>query len=93
MFQKHKRIVDQEVLQKYRGAKCVVCSQSSEPAHIRSRGASGDDIDDNILALCRKHHSESHNIGWAKFCLRYPKVYDELMKKGWIFNNNKLMRK
>lgn len=93
MFQKPKRIVDQEVLQKYRGAKCVICGDKSDPCHIRSRGAGGDDADWNILAMCRRHHTEHGAIGWAKFCIRYPLVYDELMKKGWIFNNNKLVRK
>lgn len=93
MLKKPKRIVDQDVLQKYREARCLVCGVSSEPAHVRSRGAGGDDVDYNILALCREHHSQSHAIGWPKFCNRYPKVYDELIKNGWIFNNNKLVRK
>lgn len=39
--------------------------------------------EDNLLPLCRRHHSESHQIGWVRFIGRYPQVGFELDRRGW----------
>lgn len=46
---------------------CAVpgCSQPSEPAHVRSRGAGGKDKD--VCNLCHKHHRLSHDMGIRSF--------------------------
>jgi hypothetical protein len=63
---------------------CVACGRMNpDRAHIRSRGAGGPDSDFNIILLCRMHHSRQHTVGWGKFCLEYPSVKSELLKKGW----------
>lgn len=61
-----------------------MCRKPSDPAHIRSRGAGGDDHDDNVVSLCRSHHSEQHQVGWVRFVTRYPKVGFALANKGWV---------
>ena len=57
---------------------CIVgmCFGRTEPHHVRSRGAGGDDIrgkggHGNVVPLCRTHHSEGHTIGWQTFQARY----------------------
>lgn len=41
----------------------------SDPAHVRSRGAGGDDSD--TVPMCRKHHTEQHATGIETFQQRY----------------------
>lgn len=55
---------------------CTVCGQGTyhdevgaflcDPAHVKSRGAGGEDIG-NVIPLCRYHHSKQHQIGWQRF--------------------------
>ncbi len=42
----------------------------SDPHHVKSRGAGGPDAE-NMVPLCRAHHSELHQIGVTEFQLRY----------------------
>lgn len=69
----------------------------SDPCHLKSRGSGGDDVESNLLSLCRTHHGEQHQIGFVKFCEKYPAVERELNKKGWEireeFGLKKLRRK
>jgi hypothetical protein len=39
--------------------------------HIKTRGAGGKDIEENIIFLCRKHHTEVHAIGRVTFFKKY----------------------
>jgi|WetSurMetagenome_2_1015567.scaffolds.fasta_scaffold147530_4 hypothetical protein len=96
-MKKQKRIKDQEALQKIRNKRCVLCGHPSDPAHIRSRGAGGDDIEENLLPLCRRHHQEQHFCGMVSFVRRYIQVELLLIEKGWelesINGHTKLIRK
>lgn len=89
-FPKRKRIEDQNILERYRNQKCCVefcVSQSkSDPHHIKSVGAFGDDVDENIVPLCRWHHNDIHNIGVSPFLRKWgveikskKKLYDYIM--------------
>jgi hypothetical protein len=49
---------------------CVLCGNSAEPAHVKSRGAGGDDIG-NTVPLCRTHHREQHDTGIQSFARKY----------------------
>lgn len=44
----------------------------SHPHHWVSRGAGGDDIASNLIALCVEHHTEIHKIGNKKMREKYP---------------------
>lgn len=46
------------------------CEGRIECAHVRSRGAGGNDHA-NCLPLCRAHHREQHQIGWKEFQFRH----------------------
>ena len=66
--------------------KCVACGRVPvDRCHIKSRGAGGSDEDDNLISLCREHHSFQHKIGFKALCELFPKVEEELNSKGWEF--------
>jgi hypothetical protein len=90
-----KRIVDQEVLEFFRSSPCEACGRPprSDPAHIRSRGAGGDDTYENIISLCRLDHCRQHKIGWVKFSKLNYSVERALRLRGWEIVNNKLVRR
>ncbi len=54
-----------------RPMKCCACGSAGpcDPAHVKSRGAGGhawmDNGDGNIIALCRRCHTEQHSRGWG----------------------------
>jgi len=63
------RIIDEAVLDLFRGVACEICGRpgSSEPHHVSARGmGSGKrlDVAINLLAVCRRCHThiESGNI-------------------------------
>jgi hypothetical protein len=72
----------------------IICgSRNVDKCHIKSRGSGGSDEESNILIMCRRHHSEQHQIGWRKFCNKYEIVLLELEARGFYFDkDNKLRR-
>ena len=52
------------------GAFTGICDGPTEAAHVRSRGAGGEDAN-NTVSLCRKHHREQHRIGIQSFETKY----------------------
>lgn len=50
--------------------RCVVCKQMAEKHH-KTRGSGGGDDKENLLNLCRKCHTEVHNIGLTTFVRKY----------------------
>ena len=44
----------------------------SDPDHVTTRGAGGGDTPDNVMPLCRRHHSERHQIGIGQMIRKYP---------------------
>jgi len=66
--------------------KCCVCNNSNPDVHhIKSRGSSGSDHPNNLVPLCRNHHTQIHQYGKVKFCRLYPNFKYELIKRGWCF--------
>ena len=68
---------------------CVVCvvagqlrSPTSDPHHLRHRGAGGDDVA-NVVPLCRHHHREIETIGHTTFERRYGLDLWTLAAKLW----------
>ena len=50
---------------------CLVCwRMPTEAAHVKSRGAGGNDVG-NVVPLCHEHHVEQHTIGIRSFEQRY----------------------
>ncbi|MFI5342858.1 MAG: putative HNHc nuclease [Chlamydiales bacterium] len=87
MIGKPKRIVDRKLLDSFHDRRCKACGRpGSDACHIKSKGSGGDDVWNNVIPLCRKHHCEQHSIGWRKFCSKYPSVELYLNSIGWYFD-------
>ena len=73
---KLKRIVDQDLLDKFRALPCCVCGKPgpSDPHHWKSVKSGGHDVEGNILPTCRQHHVEVHTIGRETFLKKYPHI-------------------
>ena len=68
---------DPGYLARIRGMPCTIlthstgtCSGITEPAHVRIRGAGGDDVG-NVIPLCQRHHRIQHDAGIQTFQLMY----------------------
>jgi len=51
---------------------CAICGRPAEIHHVDTIGMGHnrnkvDDSDKRKIALCRKHHTEAHQIGWKEF--------------------------
>jgi len=66
---KIKRIVNKSVYQKVRDRDCTClwgleakdgCVGMLAPHHIKTRGSGGDDVPENMIVLCKKHHDQAH---------------------------------
>lgn len=55
--------------------KCVVCGAHADIHHVDAVGNRKRVIVDHsklrLIALCRKHHNEAHNLGNTEFCVRH----------------------
>lgn len=76
LFPKKKRIENQKLLDEYRNRPCEVCglAPKSDPHHLISRGAGGDDTPENLISLCRSHHIQAHTLGRDRFLAKYPHI-------------------
>lgn len=77
---------------------CSVCGKFDvDRCHIKTKGSGGTWDADNILFMCRQHHTEQHQIGWVKFLTKYPNIEWELNEKGWmvesLFGRVRLVRR
>jgi cephalosporin hydroxylase len=64
--------------------RCAACNRlGCDPAHIITYAASRKDSPENIMPLCRAHHTMQHTIGWLRFTERFPQVGQALFVRGW----------
>ena len=78
-YWKEKKEKDPELLELYRNSPCLICgSTPSDPHHLTTTGSGGGDNVQNLVSLCRKHHTEIHSIGMHKFSFKYPEFLDVL---------------
>ena len=81
---KRLRIVDKQVLEEFRKGQCIICfSDAVDACHIKSKGSGGPDLQFNLISMCRKHHSEQHQVGWFKMIALHPILLLVLKAKGW----------
>jgi 5-methylcytosine-specific restriction endonuclease McrA len=81
---KSKRIEDRKLLDTYHDRPCVICGRTpSDPDHIITRKAGGDDVDSNLWPLCRIDHIARHKLGLTEITRRYPKLVPILESKGF----------
>lgn len=91
---KRKRIVNKALVTTYWFKKCHIsgCGRGATPSHVKTRGSGGDDCEYNLTPLCLQHHGEWGQIGWVRFCYKYPEYLVLLEEQGWEldFKNNKM---
>ena len=59
------RAVYEQFMNFIRAQPCCVCTAPSDPHHIKTVGAEGENY--YVAPVCRRHHTEFHNIGKLKF--------------------------
>lgn len=78
------RIEDEYLMKRYTQMGCQLCGRiPSEGHHLKSRGSWGPDLEVNLLALCRSHHTMIHQYGINKMIQVFPSLEDILHDKGW----------
>src|SRR5688500_1174103 len=91
VLEKPKRVVDFDLLYRTKQDGCSVCGRRpADPAHIKSRGAGGPDLKENVIPLCRQHHSEQHQRGWIRFIQKYFHIRLKLEALGWEIGPDKI---
>lgn len=87
------RIVDKRLVREVGKRECAACGRDgvSEVHHIKSRGAGGPDLEENLLPLCHPCHEMTHKIGTIKMMSRYPFLRVALRGKGWTWEDGKLI--
>jgi hypothetical protein len=90
VLEKKTRIVDESALEEVRKLPCLACDMSREERirfifdnHVRSRGSGGDDVPENLMPLCARHHAEIHQVGTIKMASKYSIVRQWLELTGW----------
>lgn len=81
------RKVDKTLLSNIRKKRCIVCGAlNPDPHHVKSKKSGGDDIESNLMPLCREHHAQCHKIGLNRFADKYTQVKGWLKHYGWEVN-------
>lgn len=97
MFQKSKRIIDEELLARVRRRSCEACGRVStkdnpnQACHIKTRGSGGDDIESNLYTGCMICH-DLQGKSWFKIFEKYPFFRQVIYNKGWTLISGKLRR-
>ena len=75
MLPKPKRVQNKALLEHFKRKECVVCgSRPCDAHHLTTKGAGGGDTENNLIPLCRWHHSKIHSMGIQTFITTYPSV-------------------
>lgn len=91
MLTKKPRKIDRAFLDEIKKENCRACGDfPTDPAHIRSKGAGGPDESFNVIALCRRHHTEQHQRGWWDFLSNKPILWFWMQSIGWQWLDGKL---
>lgn len=60
------------------GCNVILC----DPHHVTTVKAGGGDTMDNVMSLCRAHHTEWHKSGPGHMVAKYPKIRKWLVNMG-----------
>lgn len=73
------RKIDRGLLDHIATLPCICCEPGrqtlpTDPHHITTVKNHGDDSAENVMPLCRKHHTQWHKEGPGKLMRKYPAV-------------------
>jgi len=87
------RIEDRALLDSVMLQPCAACGRKppSDPHHLTTRGAGGDDTVENVVPLCRFHHTEYHKSGPGRMIEKYAsfKLWLEKMERHDLIERSK----
>lgn len=85
---KETRVVNKELLDEIKKRNCIICGSSPcDPCHLKTVGSGGDDTEENVVPMCRRHHSEQHNLGIKSFYDKYFLFRLAVKERGLKFEN------
>lgn len=85
---------DKALRKTYQEMNCTACGEfGADPCHIQTYAVSREDRPDNLIPMCRKHHVEQGQIGWRKFCEKFPGVLIAINFKGWVIEPDGKVRR
>lgn len=87
-YSKSNRVKNPKLLEAVRKQPCLICKKigSCDPHHIKSVGSGGSDVEDNLIPLCREHHTDIHKLGLNRMAAKFSSLSIWLSKNGWEFN-------
>ena len=87
---KSKRTVNTVLLAEYRTYPCLInnddCKGDTCGHHLKTKGSGGNDEYRNLMALCRMHHSEVHQVGLTTFVKKYD-LQNYMIDKEWSYGS------
>lgn len=91
MLEKPTRIENRSLLDEYHSMRCLACNRIGGVVahHIKSKKSGGDDVRENLMPLCQRHHREVHDRGLKEFSIKYLGVKNFLLSNGWEFDKFK----
>lgn len=84
---KNHRIIDKKLLEHVRTLECLHCSVTPcQPHHVRSIGAGGGDILQNLMPLCTEAHTRIHMTGLCAAANKNKGIREWLIDMGWTYD-------
>jgi len=78
-----KRIINRALIEEIRLEGCTIgndCLGCVDVDHVTTRGGGGNDVRENLMPLCRKHHTEKGQIAFSGMIKKYPEYFKWLLK-------------
>lgn len=86
------RIVNRDLIEYIKkNLPCMSCGRYGVDAHhVKPQGSGGDDVPENLMPLCREHHTMGlenvHNMGLNRFIKRFESAKNWLVNSGWEYD-------
>lgn len=87
-FVKRFNVKDAELVARVGMLPCQACGvhPAGDAHHIKTRGAGGQDLQWNLMPLCRGHHRAVHDKGLTTLARDHMGVLTFLEQNGWTFD-------
>ena len=93
MNSKLKRIEDPGLIATVQQLVCLACfKRPCHAHHVKTRGAGGHDVPENLMPLCAEHHRMIHDKGTSHMATVFPSVRHWLLLAGWCCDGGRWKR-
>lgn len=86
------RVENQDLLGFIKSLPCISCQTESVdicPHHVRTKGAGGHDIPENLMPLCKQCHVLIHQLGTSAMARVRPNVKKWLILADWEYDSKR----